>query len=665
MHVTQETRSLFEDIQTIHLHRPFESNHARLIADIVIESNTMVEFQREIFEELLGWLAELLSSETLKFGEFKEAAEYAFQETNLQLQAFAEKTAADHDRNIRGAVQCIVNNDYLAVLIGKTWLVIMRRWNVHYMLTNDDAAEGIDQFSELVEWEVRTGDELLSVGFPIQHYLDSADMTTISQTAIEANSWLLDEMMRTLSVRVDDQAIGFMDHTILTSEFVHTTQEVTKRFQWPLTWVTKRLGWTEKAKIYGMYSMIGILAIILLVSIMGSFSETNDTTFVSTTTGNPVPITIEAIQKDIADFQNMDPTSEQKWKTYEEIVMKLDILDDNDKWLSDVSELRKVLETQYYQGFNILLVNNESFFKDPIYSFTQQEKNVLWVPQQVLFSENLMVSGEEGVLVGAINETLRGTLVSAAIDQEFDDCVFNLFRNGLYCVDSTNQIYMISKSWVELITTKDGQFSNDVVKLWRYRNKNLYTLTNDPLLNADGIYISRYTNVDGTQTEFSEGLQYPLIDPTSAGSGIQEMTIDGTFMVWDPSAGLTQRWREGVSTNLQHRTFDLGWWSLLERYSDDTKVISSEDSRYVYLFDAQGQTFTVYRSLPYKTNDAHTTDYTLTYFFRVKFAIDDFDVLDVYVEEGEQAILHILTLDGVYKLRLGEYRNDYMARIDG
>jgi hypothetical protein len=102
---------------------------------------------------------------------------------------------------------------------------------------------------------------------------------------------------------------------------------------------------------------------------------------------------------------------------------------------------------------------------------------------------------------------------------------------------------------------------------------------------------------------------------------------------------------------------------LFQSYSEDTEVISFEESTYVYLFDPQDQSFTVYRSSPLKNNTAYTTSYNLEYFFRMKFSIDDFVAKDVYVEEGEQAILHILTNEGVYKIRLGEYRNDYLRRM--
>lgn len=662
MHLTKDIRTFSPEHTIVSLHRKFESNRATLLATIVIGTSAMVDFQKEMFEELLAGISELLSDELFDFDSFKESAEYAFQQTNLQLQAFSEKTSSDSHRSISWSIQCVVWNDYLATMIGSSGLAIVRDWKTQYILTNDQQAEWIDQFSDLVEWEVHNGDALLTTWFPLEHYLDGSDITAIHELVIESWATFIDELLRIVGVRIDEDSIQFLEYVTLTSDLAHTTQEVSRRFEWPIQLLIQKVWWKEQAKNIGMYTWIALIALFLLIALFNSFTETTSSTFVSTTTGSPVPITITSIQKEIADFQNMPATSDQKAVVYESIVDKLDVLDDNDKRTNDVSELRKILETQYYQGFNILLVNNESFFKDPVYSFTQKEKNILGEPKQVFFTDNLLVSGEKGWLIGVINETLRWTLVSAAIDQEFKTCSLNIYRNGLYCLDQSNQVYMVSKSWVEPLTTA-GSFPDNIVGLWIYGNRNLYTLTNNASLLENGSYIQRYSAA-GSQTEFGQWLQYQLSTDVVVGSGIQELSVDGTFMVWDPSYGLTQRRRDGASVVLNSRVLELWWWSILQQYSDDTKVISFEDSNYVYLFDQAAQTFTVYRSTPYKTNDAHTTDYTLQYFFRIKFAIDDFTAKDVFVEEWEQAVLHILSDDGVYKIRLGEYRADYMKRSE-
>jgi hypothetical protein len=52
-------------------------------------------------------------------------------------------------------------------------------------------------------------------------------------------------------------------------------------------------------------------------------------------------------------------------------------------------------------------------------------------------------------------------------------------------------------------------------------------------------------------------------------------------------------------------------------YSNNVKVISSVNSKYVFLFDRENQTFTVYESRPAKSADAYS--YGLYYVFMFKF----------------------------------------------
>ena len=60
----------------------------------------------------------------------------------------------------------------------------------------------------------------------------------------------------------------------------------------------------------------------------------------------------------------MDPTSEEKSVKYNEILAKLDVLQSKGRWLEDVAQFRKVLQSEYYKGFNIVYVSSLSKFDD-------------------------------------------------------------------------------------------------------------------------------------------------------------------------------------------------------------------------------------------------------------------------------------------------------------
>ena len=49
------------------------------------------------------------------------------------------------------------------------------------------------------------------------------------------------------------------------------------------------------------------------------------------------------------------------------------------------------------------------------------------------------------MLLGAINDELRGTLVSASTDMSFGGCSLNLLKNGLYCFTDGDDVYNIVK----------------------------------------------------------------------------------------------------------------------------------------------------------------------------------------------------------------------------
>ena len=71
-------------------------------------------------------------------------------------------------------------------------------------------------------------------------------------------------------------------------------------------------------------------------------------------------------------------------------------------------------------------------------------------------------------------------------------------------------------------------------------------------------------------------------------------------------------------------------------YSDNVKIIASDSSPFIYLFDKDKQTFTVYESSPMKTNENYKTNFRLYYMFRFKFDLTKTKnrILDVAIPES-------------------------------
>lgn len=105
-------------------------------------------------------------------------------------------------------------------------------------------------------------------------------------------------------------------------------------------------------------------------------------------------------------------------------------------------------------------------------------------------------------------------------------------------------------------------------------------------------------------------------------------------MVRSPvTASLWQLWRPSAEPKLLVRQVPILGGDTFRAPGKNSKIFATVDARFVYIWDMENQTFTVYRSTPFKTNDAHTTDYKLPYFFSIKFSLGEIKVKDVFVEE--------------------------------
>ena len=113
------------------------------------------------------------------------------------------------------------------------------------------------------------------------------------------------------------------------------------------------------------------------------------------------------------------------------------------------------------------------------------------------------------------------------------------------------------------------------------------------------------------------------------------MLIDGTFLTRSPTdKKLYQLRRESNPNKLSKRIIPMqGGDTSITAYSANVKVITYPSSNYVYLFDKEKQTFTVYKGVPLKTNTANTSTYSLTYVMRYNFDVTD-KIIDVVVPES-------------------------------
>lgn len=165
---------------------------------------------------------------------------------------------------------------------------------------------------------------------------------------------------------------------------------------------------------------------------------------------------------------------------------------------------------------------------------------------------------------------------------------------------------------------------------------------------------------------YQVGQNYSLIQNTGMNipNNFYGFVIDENFMARGDN-NLYQLYRPTPSSNvLDIREVELrGGDKTISNYSNKVKIIASNNSPYVYLFDSSNQTFTVYESSPTKTHQDYKTNFNLYYIFRFKFDLGiskdgtKLTILDAAVPTDSGVIpeLYLLTAEGVNKIKLHEF----------
>jgi hypothetical protein len=190
----------------------------------------------------------------------------------------------------------------------------------------------------------------------------------------------------------------------------------------------------------------------------------------------------------------------------------------------------------------------------------------------------------------------------------------------------------------------------------------MYVFSKNVTNLADSTLVVRYRNTLGSHSIYQQGQRY-MMSPELAtglnfGSGFSTFTIDVNFLGWSQGKLYQFRRSPASSFNLAYREIKLlGGDTKTMKLSDDVKIVTPSNSKYVYLFDRVNQTFMVYESRPLKTNEQYATNYNLYYLFSFAFDLGTNKVIDVAIpdELGNRPELYVLTQQGINKIQLHEF----------
>lgn len=652
------------------------ANGAKLKLFVGFGVAKFVDYQRDLIQDFVGEVMEKVGEEeSYDIDVVKSHFEIALQNLNTKLKAFADKVRDVDFFEIKWFVQIVVDNILMSSMIGDVSVMIFRNDKLYYSLTNTTNARGkIDLFSDFVEGDIENTDEIIYVGTKISDVLDTNDFKDMEQALKSESIHLANFLQDVLHARIDKKAFGFIFHYAVTgwsAKAKATAQQtISRSVDTDSLWYKIRSKFLQN-KYQVTVAILGVFILFMLINLLSQVLKSNTDTVV-TSDGVTVDLTIDDIKKDLLAFQGMDPTSEEKSMKYKDLTEKLSVLEARGRRLEDVASLKKVLQSEYYKGFNISYISTLSKFDDlslgkksRILTFNDAEKtqmgNIMWISMW----NNMIIEWTNSALVGAMDDNLRGVM----IDYNLPDgdsikwCGANLLKDGIYCYTPKWTIISVTKAGAQMVTNGDGEsFSKRIGGISTYGKANMYIFETTVSAAGNTTLVTRYRNTLGSQTIYQWGQKYylaPNLTGVSFGwSGFSSYAVDGSFLAWHQGKLYQFRRNPPTAFTLDFREIKLlGWDTQTNKYSSNVKIISSINSKYVYLFDRINQTFTVYESRPAKNGDQFASNYSLYYLFSFKFDLGTNPVLDVEVPDPtwNRPELYILSNEGVNKVSLFEY----------
>lgn len=635
------------------------------------QSDKFLDFQKDLLQDFVAELKDKISDENYDIDAVKNTFEIALQNLNIKLKSFADKVRDIDFFGIKWYMQLVIDNIIMLSMIGDVSVMIFRDEKLYYSLTNSLNDKGkIDLFSDFVEWDVEGHDQILYVGTKISDVFDTSDFKEMESVLKSEDTHLINFFQELLNARLDKKSFGFIFHYLITGAPVKSHEEFSMKID-----ENSLFGKLKKTLLKNKYQatvgILGIFILFMVINLLSQVLKSNVDTFV-TSDGVTVDLTIEDIKKDLFMFQWMDPTSEEKSIKYNEILSKLDVLESKGRRLEDVAQFRTLLQAEYYKGFNIVYVSSLTKFDDAtlgkktkILSFNPSESSQLGAIQSLYVWRNMIVAWSKSALVWALDDNMRGSLIGYNLPSTdtIKWCNLSLLKDGLYCFTNNSNIYSVNKEWSQPVTTTDtAPFSKNIGGVVTYGKANLYVFENNVSSAGNTTLVTRYRNTLWSQTIYQWGQKYYLSTNMtwfSFGSWFANFAVDWSFLVWNGGKLYQFRRNPPTAFTLDAREIKLLWGDKkILQYSNDVKIISSINSKYVYLFDRINQTFTIYDSRPAKNADQYNYNYGLYYVFMFKFDLGATNkVIDIDIPDptGNRPEMYILTNEWVNKISLYEF----------
>ena len=665
-------KSFLSQEQTLALSHTYKNGvYYHLI--LTIDNNVLSEHIKDICIQEIHPLFEDLASEHISINTIESLVEDTLQKVNHWFSLFAEQNSRNDHIQINGALVISYQWNILVSLIGESSLIICRNAKSIYNMSNTDTDRNtsINHFTDYISGNIHVWDTILILWYDHSLLFHNDELHKIAEIIYDNEPEMLSDLESLMTQRTEETSLWFMSlvrnisHTIDFSWVKNTSSSFLKflpKNQFGKIWNKSKEIRNENSYAITLW-LLWLFVIVSIYNIISWALNINSSNPTIQTTDGVEVVTIDQIKEEINLFQWLNATSDEKGVKYKEISDKLDFLKSQGKRLEDVAALRKILQNKYYEGFNIISIaklDDIAWDFQTIYPFSSNESKILGVPHSLFYERGFYVWWTKGALIKGINKDVTWTPVSYSLPTEMKKCSQDLSRSGLYCFDDKNDLYRVTAGSIQPIGWNENvSLPTAIQDIGIFGKTSIYLMV-DPKSNWWSDLIRRFNIQPGNFAALKDSIGYGLSTPTTtSGSELmfKNMTIDWLFLSrWSADKKLYQFERDPVTNKLKQRIIPLQWWdTTYVSYSDDVKVLSSANSRYVYLFDKKNKTFTVYTSTPIKTTQGNQTKYSLQYLMRYAFD-PSLQIIDVVVPDvnNSKPMLYVMTTNGIYESNISQ-----------
>ncbi len=628
-------------------------------------TDKFLEYQKEILQDFVANVTDVCSESNYDMDKIRKVFEAELKVLNTQLKSFADKVTDIEEFQIKWFIQIIAAGTLISSMIGDVSLIIFRNNKLYYEVSNEISPNTkIDLFSDFIEWEVEKEDELLYMWDNFNNIIDKTDIADLEDILATDEHDLIKVLDEIIVSRTAPENLWFINSYYIHWNIVHQPTE--KKKYWFT--MSKNLLWKIKFnKFYFTVWLLVLVILILLYSVLSSMFKTNQQSVFTNEDGTFVDLTIEDIKKSIFDFQSMDPSSDDKWKKYKEIMSQIEFLETQQMWIEDVKNLKNILESDYYKWFNIISVKDMSVFNNPatgiksnVLSFNNVEKEKMWNPVSIDYSNGIYVGGELASILWARNDATRWTVMEFLVDADMKDCSISINKDWLYCYSNDSRVFLATKQSVTPIETLDERGFSDTIWWISIFGRNLYVFQKNLSSEYKWTLTTRYSMNGSSQSSFKAWQNYTVPEESTVptDTNFSWFEIDGSFLAWN-NGSLYQFWRpDGGGVVLSNREVPIrGWVVMWGSYSSNVEVLTNANTKYVLLVDKDNQTLTVYESTWDKKQENTKYTYSLMYVMSFKFNLEWDTLLDADLDlsSGDRLETYLLTTQGVYRLNIDEF----------